>query len=72
LTAVQGGDAVAFYGKIKAELDGRRICGLPPIYLALRFLRESCGAVMGYDQCPADPQGGSLVSIAGAVLQPPS
>ena len=71
LTAVQGGDATAFYGKVKAELDGRRICGLPPVYLALRFLREPCGVVMGYDQCPADPQGGSLVSIAGAVLQPP-
>jgi hypothetical protein len=23
---------------------------------------------MGYDQCPADPQGGSVVSIAGALL----
>ena len=26
------------------------------------------GVSMGYDQCPADEAGGSLVSIAGALL----
>ncbi len=72
LAAVQAGDATAFYGEVKADGDGRRVCGLPPIYLALRFLRESHGEVTGYDQCPADPEGGSLVSIAGAVLRRPS
>lgn len=69
LAAVQRGDAAAFYGEVKADGDGRRVCGLPPIYLALRFLRECFGKVTGYDQCPADPEGGSLVSIAGAVLR---
>ena len=50
--------------------DQRRICGLTPIYLALRVLGEGVsGQVTAYDQCPADPMGGSLVSVAGVIWQ---
>lgn len=72
LAAVQSGDAVSFFHKVKQERDRWRICGLPPIYMALRFLQASSGKVIDYAQCPADPQGGSLVSIAGAVLYSPN
>ena len=34
----------------------------------LRLLGPMEGESMGYDQCPADVDGGSLVSIVGALL----
>ena len=45
-----------------------RICGISPIYFALRLLRGSKGESLGYDQCPADSGGGSLVTIVGSIL----
>ena len=65
-----GGDAAAFFERSRAELDSRRICGISPIYLMLEMLSDKGlrGESMGYDQCPADSQGGSVVSIAGALL----
>lgn len=64
------GDAERFFERSRSELDARRICGISPIYLALKYLEggELRGEWMGYDQCAADPQGGSVVSIAGALL----
>ena len=47
----------AFFENLKAEGDRRHVCGLPPIYLALRLLGEVSGEPAGYAQCPADPQG---------------
>jgi AmmeMemoRadiSam system protein B len=69
LDAVCRGSSEEFFQQLRVERDQRRICGLPPIYLTLRFLEESRGAVIGYDQCPADAEGGSLVSIAGVLLE---
>jgi AmmeMemoRadiSam system protein B len=63
------GDATAFFGMLRAEGDRRRVCGLPPIYLALRLLGEASGEPAGYAQCPADPQGLSFVTVAGVVLR---
>jgi len=68
LAAIEGGDAEGFLGAVAADGDRYRICGLSPVYLALRLLRGCRGLALAYDQCPADPQGGSLVSVAGAVL----
>ena len=64
------GDAAAFFERSRAESDSRRICGISPIYLMLEFLsgRNLRGESLGYDQCPADAQNGSVVSIAGALL----
>ena len=69
LRAICQGDAAGFFGQLREEQDARRICGLPPIYLMLRFLGDTRGEVVGYDQCPADPDGGSLVSIGGVLLR---
>lgn len=63
------GDAEAFFQGVKEEQDRRRICGLPPIYLALRYLDGATGEVSGYMQCPADQRGTSLVSICGIVFR---
>ncbi len=70
LEAICDGDSERFLAEIKAEKDQRRICGLTPIYLALRALGNGVsGRVTAYDQCPADPTAGSLVSIAGVIWQ---
>jgi AmmeMemoRadiSam system protein B len=68
LAAVYAGDAQAFFHNLKAEGDRRHVCGLPPIYLTLRLLGATRGEPAGYALCPADPQGMSFVSIAGATL----
>ena len=70
LEAACNGDAEGFLEEIQREQDQRRICGLTPIYLALRVLGAGVsGRVTAYDQCPADPMGGSLVSVAGVIWQ---
>ncbi len=69
LAAVYAGDAAAFFDTLKAERDRRRVCGMPPIYLTLRLLENASGRPAGYAVCPADPQGLSFVTIAGAVLR---
>lgn len=67
---ILNGDAAGFFERSRAESDSRRICGISPIHLMLEYLsdRKILGESMGYDQCPADSQGGSVVSIAGALL----
>ena len=68
LESISNGDAAGFFEGLKHEQDRRRVCGMTPIYLALRMLgSEVSGEVVGYDQCPADEEGGSLVSIAGVI-----
>ncbi len=68
LDAMCRADAQGFFQGLKAEGDSRRVCGLTPIYLALRLLgSQVTGHRIDYAQCPADPEGASLVSIAGLV-----
>ncbi len=61
--------ALRALGELRAERDARKYCGLPPIYLTLRFLSESRGELLRYEQCPADVDRTSWVSIAGALLR---
>ncbi len=68
MTAIANGDVDDFYGRIKVEQNARNVCGTAPIYLLLKSLGETEGQVLAYEQCPADPQGTSWVSVCGAVL----
>jgi AmmeMemoRadiSam system protein B len=68
IAAIRDGDAARFFALSSAEDDSRKICGLSCIYVALRLLEGAKGESVGYQQCAADPEGGSLVSIVGAVL----
>ncbi len=68
METITRGDAEAFFQTIAAVEDRYRICGLPPIYLLLRVLEGATGVVTGYDQCPADEQNGSVVSVCGAAI----
>jgi hypothetical protein len=69
LATVYAGDAAAFFEQLRQEGNRRHVCGLPPIYLALRLLEEARGEPAGYAVCPADPQGTSVVTIAGVILR---
>jgi AmmeMemoRadiSam system protein B len=75
LERVAAGDATGFLGLLRAQGDRWRVCGLPPTYWALRLLEQVHGSAVpgrlaGYDQCPADETGGSVVSIAGMLWEP--
>lgn len=68
IDAILTADPAGFRSVSREENDSRRLCGLPPIYMMLRLLRGAEGQAFGYDQCPADDQNGSVVSIFGALL----
>lgn len=65
IAQMECGDAQAFFEEIKAVGDKHHVCGLPPIYLALRTLGNAHGQRLGYMQCPADNRNTSWVSICG-------
>ncbi len=69
LAAICAGSAGEFLAPQVAQGDASRVCGLPPIYLTLRYLGGCRGEVTAYDQCPADADFGSLVSVAGVLLR---
>ena len=73
IAAICDGDGDLFLSISRLESDKRRICGLSPIYMMLKTIEKAYnespkGFAIGYDQCPADVNGGSLVSITGALL----
>jgi AmmeMemoRadiSam system protein B len=65
---IVAGDAEGFFQSISRVQDRYNICGLPPIYLALRLLSPTSGALVAYDRCPADAQGTSVVSVCGVLF----
>lgn len=69
MTAVTRGDAAEFYHQIWTIRDRNRICGFAPLYLMLRYLDSTEGIEIAYDQCPADQNNTSLVSICGLLLR---
>jgi AmmeMemoRadiSam system protein B len=68
IQAILKGDAEGFYNQISAVNDRNRICGFSSIYLLLRYLGSTDGIEIAYDQCAADPEDTSLVSICGLLL----
>jgi len=63
------GETRGFFAAIKREGDRRNVCGLPPIYLALRLLSPVRGEQVAYDRCPADENGTSFVSVCGILFR---
>jgi AmmeMemoRadiSam system protein B len=68
LAPVLAGDAEGFFGAVAAMGDRNNVCGLSPVYLALRLLGGGRGELLGYEQCPADERETSLVSVGGVIL----
>jgi AmmeMemoRadiSam system protein B len=65
---MESGDAQSFFEEIRRVEDKYKVCGLPPIYLALRLLEGSQGHRLGYMHCSADKSDTSWVSICGVTL----
>jgi AmmeMemoRadiSam system protein B len=70
LSPVEAGDAEGFFHALAADGDRRHICGLPPIYAALRILGGHPGRLIRYGQWP-DPNG-TVTFAALAWYAPPA
>lgn len=68
LNSAARGDSDGFYYEVAAVDDRNRICGFSSIYLLLRYLETTSGLQIAYEQCPADAEDHSLVSISGMLL----
>lgn len=67
-TELAAGRADGFFAAIKRVRDGNNVCGVSPFYLMLRLLGSVEGQRVAYDQCAADAENASLVSICGMVF----
>jgi MEMO1 family protein len=65
LQQLEQGSAEGFFNSIKKVGDRYNVCGLPPIYLALRMLGSVRGEFLGYQQCRADEELASWVTVCG-------
>ncbi|MDA0595935.1 MAG: AmmeMemoRadiSam system protein B [Chloroflexi bacterium] len=68
LEAIVNGSRSRFFEAVKNNKDRNRICGLAPIYMTLWAADTTIGTWNGYQQCQADEDDTSFVSIAGAAL----
>lgn len=68
MLAIAEGDEAGFYAQVAAVQDRDRICGFSSIYLMMRYLGPTTGLKVAYDQCPADVENASIVSICGMLL----
>ncbi len=69
IAAMQDGDAGAFFASIRRVHNRNNVCGVAPIYLALRLLGASRGTQAGYAVCPADDQDTSVVTVTGMLFR---
>ena len=68
ISAALCGNDSGWFEQIAGVHDRNRICGFAPTYLLLRYLGETEGFQIDYDQCPADPNNTSIVSICGLLI----
>jgi len=68
LESITRGSRRSFLESIKKNNDQNKICGLAPIYMTLWAADVTTGIWNGYQQCQADENDTSFVSIASAAL----
>jgi AmmeMemoRadiSam system protein B len=68
LEAIVSGSRRRFFEAIRKNDDRNRICGFAPIYMTMWAADTMIGTWNGYQQCQADEEDTSFVSIAGAAL----
>ena len=66
--AIAKGDVASFYSQIASTRNANNICGFSPVTLMLHYLNKTSGIDIAYDQCSADAQNESIVSICGMLL----
>jgi len=64
---MQRASASGFFESIRRVRDRNNVCGVAPVYLALRLLNADQGELHGYASCPADATDSSAVTICGMV-----
>ena len=67
LRQAEAADPAGYFRVIADEGDRRRICGLPPTYVALEAMRPSHGRLLHYDQY-VHPRGHESVSFASVAF----
>ncbi len=67
LERLKAADRNGYFEAIAEEGDARRICGLPPTYVALAAARPTAGTALHYQQF-VHPQGHESVSFAAAAF----
>jgi AmmeMemoRadiSam system protein B len=67
LKQAEAADPSGLFRVVAGEGDRRRICGLPPTYVALEAIRPGRGRVMHYDQY-VHPRGDESVSFASVAF----
>ncbi|HFC12654.1 MAG TPA: AmmeMemoRadiSam system protein B, partial [Anaerolineae bacterium] len=68
MQAITNGDKEAFYQQLASTRNENNVCGFSPTYLMLDYLGETNGTQIAYDQCSADANNTSTVSICGILL----
>jgi AmmeMemoRadiSam system protein B len=68
MATICAGRADDFMAEIVRDGNRHNICGVGPIYLALRLLAPTEGRIVAYEQCLADGQQTSWVSVCGIGL----
>lgn len=69
LSLICDGDAQGFLAAVQRVNNRNNICGVTPIYLALRMVQPSRGTSLAYALCPADEARTSVVSVCGVILE---
>jgi len=62
------GDRTGFFAPIQHSANRTNICGVAPFWLTMAVAEATGGTLIDYDQCPADDDDTSWVSIGGVVL----
>ncbi len=65
---ITAADPSGFLAAIQRVANGNNVCGVAPLWLAMQIVQPSGGAVTAYQQCPADEQDTSWVSVVGATF----
>ncbi len=68
ITSIEEGDLNAFYQQLAIGQNANNVCGFGPLYIMLDFMRPFTGELIAYDQCSADANDTSVVSICGMLL----
>ncbi len=63
------GDHEQFLQSVLENGNANNVCGLYPLYAALRAFGYESGTAAGYAQCDADETGTSIVSIGGILFK---
>ncbi len=69
IESICSGDAETFLDIIMRSNDHNNVCGVAPIFLAMKILAPLQGSLLAYEHCPADDEHHSTVSVCSLLLR---